>query len=354
MTVPAGLDDLTAAMNDQDEILEKALAWARQGRAVALATVVATSGSAPRPVGSRLAVDADGRFIGSVSSGCVEGEILATAEEVIVSGRPALREFGASDERAWSVALTCGGTIKIFVERLAQIDLLQTLLDRARVGDEAATVAALNSGRRMSLAEALRDCDEFCRHALRAAARVGKTAMIETPRGMFFLEFWRPPPRLAIVGAVHIAQTLAPLALLAGYDVTVIDPRSAFADPERFPGVNLVVGWPAAVLSRHPPDARTAVVALSHEQRIDDPALVAALNGPAFYIGALGSRASAEKRRARLRALGFSEAAVARVRGPVGLAIGAATPAEIAIAVAAEMTGALRLAPSVALGAAAE
>ncbi len=341
-------------MNDQDEVLATALAWARQGRNVALATVVATFGSSPRPVGARLAVDAEGRFAGSVSSGCVEGEILATAEEVIAKGRPSLREFGASNERVWSVALTCGGTIRIFVERLAQIDELQDLLDQARSGREAATLLALDNGRRRPLDATLADWDEPSRRIALAAARAGEPALIETPRGAFFLEFWRPPLRLLVVGAVHIAQSLAPIATLAGYDVTVIDPRAAFADPQRFPGTRLARAWPEEVLAASPPDARTAIVALSHEARIDDPALRAALNSPAFYVGALGSRASAEKRRARLRAQGVAEAALARLRGPVGLAIGAGSPAEIAIAIAAEMTVALRLAPPALLEAAAE
>ena len=239
-------------MNDQDAVLAEALDWARRGRGVALATVVATSGSAPRPVGARLAVDSDGRFAGSVSSGCVEGEILATAEEAIVSGRHVLRQFGADPEGIWSVALTCGGTIGILVERLAQIDELQALLDQARAGREAATLLALDDGRRRPLDSAIADWDEPSRRAALAAARAGKAKLIETPRGAFFLEFWRPSPRLLIVGAVHIAQSLAPMAALAGYDVTVIDPRAAFADPARFPGTRLARAWPEEVLAERP------------------------------------------------------------------------------------------------------
>jgi xanthine dehydrogenase accessory factor len=337
------------------EIIATALDWARSGKRVALATVVATWGSSPRATGSRLAVDQDGRFTGSVSGGCVEGEILATAEEVIASGRPALREFGVSNEKAWSVGLACGGAIKIFVERIEECDFLQSLIDSAGSGRDAVTVVALDSGERIRLdvdtsPEALGDPT---RNAI-AAAEKGTDALVETPRGLFFIEHWRAPLRLAIVGAVHIAQALAPIATLAGYQVTLIDPRSAFADAARFPGAKILAGWPDEVLPDYRLDSRSALVALSHEPRIDDRALMAALQSPAFYIGALGSRGSAEKRRARLRAQGVADEALARIHGPIGLDIGAATPAEIAIAIAGELTGALRLAPKAALRSAAE
>lgn len=338
------------------EIIATALDWARSGKRVALATVIATWGSSPRATGSRLAVDQDGRFIGSVSGGCVEGEILATAEEVIASGRAALREFGVSNEKAWSVGLACGGAIRIFVERIEECDFLQSLIEDASAGRDAATIVALDSGERIRFDTDLppEAWDDLTRHALSTAAEKGNDALVETPRGLFFIELWRAPLRLAIVGAVHIAQALAPIATLAGYQVTLIDPRRAFADAARFPGVKLLAAWPDEALPDFRLDSRTALVALSHEPRIDDPALIAALRSPAFYIGALGSRGSAEKRRDRLRVQGVADEALARIHGPIGLAIGAATPAEIAIAIAAQLTGALRLAPKAALRSAAE
>jgi xanthine dehydrogenase accessory factor len=343
-------------MDDRNDILATALDWARRCRRVALATVVETWGSSPRRIGARLAVDEDGLFVGSVSGGCVEGEILATAEEVLATGRPVLRRFGVSNETAWSVGLACGGTIAIFVERIKRVDVLQGLNDGARAGRDAMTLLALDSGERRLLdPEALPDdWDELTSEKVAAAARQGKEMLIETPRGMFFLEHWRGPLRLVIVGAVDIAQALASIAALAGYDVTIVDPRAAFANPARFPGVRLVAAWPEDALPELGLDSRSALVALSHQPHIDDPALAAALNSAAFYIGALGSRGSADKRRERLRASGFSETALARLHGPVGLAIGAANPAEIAIAIAAEMTGALRLDPVAALARAAE
>ena len=344
-------------MSDQDDIVATALDWTRRGDRVALATVVATWGSSPRGIGSRLAVDQNGRFIGSVSGGCVEGEILATAEQVIASGRPVLREFGVSNETAWSVGLACGGSIKIFVERIESINVLQQCVDGARAGRDAVTLVALDSGERL-LCEAdgafPAEWDDLTRRALVVAVGQGKDALIETPRGRFFVEAWRAPARLAIIGAVHIAQALAPIATLAGYAVTIIDPRGAFAGQQRFPGFKLVAAWPDDVLPDYRLNRRSALVALSHEPRIDDPALVAALASPAFYIGALGSRGSVEKRRARLRAQGLPDKALARIHGPIGLDIGATTPGEIAIAIAAEMTAVRRLESLAAQGSAAE
>jgi xanthine dehydrogenase accessory factor len=339
---------------DDGQTLVVALDWARQGRKVALATVVETRGSAPRPAGARLAVDDSGRFCGSVSSGCVETEIIAAAEEVIATREPVLRAFGPGDGGPLAPSLTCGGVIRIFVEFLADPQGLQDRLDRARSGAASASLLDLGTGERTEAKAIAHVLDGPGRRRLGTALRADENTLIETPQGAFFLEVWRPPLRLAIVGAVHIAQTLAPLCALAGYEVTVIDPRPAFAGPERFPGQIVVTLAPEDYFAQNPPDARTAIVALSHEARFDDPALVAALQGGAFYVGALGSRASAEKRRQRLRARGLDEAALARLRGPVGLAIGARTPAEIAIAIAAEMTRALRQSARAAFEAAAE
>ena len=168
---------------------------------------------------------------------------------------------------------------------------------------------------------------------------------IETSLGPVFVEIWNPPLRLVVVGAVHIAQALAPMAALAGYKVTVIDPRSAFASAERFPGVEIVGDWPDDVLPGLKPDKRTAIVTLTHDPKIDDPALAAALRSDAFYIGALGSRKTHAKRGDRLAAAGFGASEIARIRGPVGLAIGALTPAEIALSILAEVTAVLHRAP---------
>jgi xanthine dehydrogenase accessory factor len=176
---------------------------------------------------------------------------------------------------------------------------------------------------------------------IRTAIADDKSRTIETSLGPVFVEVWNPPLRLVVVGAVHIAQALAPMAALAGYKVTVIDPRSAFASAERFPNVEIVADWPDDVLPTLKPDKRTAIVTLTHDPKIDDPALQAALGSEAFYIGALGSRKTHAKRGERLAAAGFGPAEIARIRGPVGLAIGALTPAEIALSILAEITAVL-------------
>jgi len=327
-------------MDDNDEIVGSGLAWGKEGRGVALAPVTASWGSSPRLAGSQMAVDDSGHFIGKVSGGCVEGEVLETAAQVIATGRPALLKFGVSDEKALSFGLACGGSIEIFVEKLSTPDSFERVLNGPSHGHSTVALVAPGSGERAPVdAEAPRrfNLDDDFRSVQKAEAG-GRNVAIETKRGI--LEFWRPLLRLFIVCAVHIAQSLAPVARLAGYAVTIIDPRTAFATPERFAGFHLCAQW-QEVLPQFALDESSALVALTQEPRIDDPASVA-LRCPAFYIGALGSRSTAEKRPKRLLSQGFGELALSRVHGPIGLAIGAANPAEIAIAIAAEMTSALR------------
>jgi xanthine dehydrogenase accessory factor len=176
---------------------------------------------------------------------------------------------------------------------------------------------------------------------IRDAIADDASRVVETAHGSVFVEVWNPPLRLILVGAVHIGQKLAPMAALAGYRVSVIDPRAAFASPERFPDVEIIADWPDEALPGLKPDRRTAIVTLTHDPKIDDPALIAALRSDAFYIGALGSRRTHAKRLDRLVAAGFGPAEIARIHGPVGLAIGALTPAEIAISILAQMTAVL-------------
>jgi xanthine dehydrogenase accessory factor len=181
-------------------------------------------------------------------------------------------------------------------------------------------------------------------HALRLLSD-DKSGTLETAAGLLFVEVWNPKPRLLIIGAVHTAQELVPLARTAGYEVTVIDPRTAFGTAARFPNTALVNDWPDAAVPALAPDRRTAILTLTHDPKIDDPALAAALRSEAFYVGALGSRKTHAKRVERLKEAGFDDAAIGRIRGPVGLAIGAQTPVEIAISIMAEITAVLRRAP---------
>ena len=226
----------------------------------------------------------------------------------------------------------------------------RAFLDRALAASHGGTAAALatnlKSGRQAFIegdkTEGDLALDAGALAGVRAALRDDRNTTLETAEGPVFVEVFNPPLRLIVVGAVHIGQPLARIAALAGYGVTVVDPRSAFATGERFPGVTLSTDWPDEVLPRLKPDRRTAIVTLTHDPKIDDPALSAALKSQAFYIGALGSKKTHAARSHRLQKAGFSEAEIARIHGPVGLAIGALTPAEIAVSILAEITQTLR------------
>ncbi|MGF1550996.1 MAG: XdhC family protein [Paracoccaceae bacterium] len=319
-----------------DDIPAIALARHRDGAGVALATVVETWGSAPRPVGAQLVVAGEGEIMGSVSGGCVEGAVVVEALEAMEDGHCRLLEFGVSSEEAFAVGLACGGTIRVMVEPVGVgqgwdaamlADLVEARAARRAIGVETDTEGW--SRRLIGPNEAP--------SAFRAE-RSGFDA--EAPR--LFRALHMPPLRLAIVGAAHTAQSLAAMAGMAGYDVTVIDPREAFASAARFPDTALSTDWPDAALAAHGLDRRTAVVTLSHDPKIDDPALMAATASEAFYVGALGSTRTHAARRDRLGAAGVAPVRLARIDAPVGLAIGARTPAEIAISVLAQMTERLR------------
>jgi len=227
-----------------------------------------------------------------------------------------------------------------------KIDLLERRLEAQRAGQTTVLVTDLKTGAQMLLGNDIALGDLTLgneeRAAINRAVIDDRSQTIDSPRGALFVEVWSPPLRLIVVGAVHIAQTLARMAVETGYDVTIIDPRSAFASEDRFPGVTLATDWPDEVLPALKPDKRTAIVTLTHDPKIDDPALQAALRSDAFYIGALGSRRTHAKRGQRLESAGFSAAAFARIHGPVGLDIGALTPGEIAVSILAEITAILR------------
>ncbi len=297
-------------LNDNGAVIRKAIEW--RGAPMALATVISTWGSAPRPRGSHMLVHQDGRLEGSISGGCVETDVLQRAAEVI-AGRPAhVHRYGVADGDAWDVGLPCGGEIAVLVQPVSDAGFPPHLFDlvaKASAVGRAATLATdLATGQ-------TREGD-------------GEGA---------FLNRYDPPRRLLIVGAVQIAQSLVPLAQAIGVAPVVIDPRGRFLTAERFPGVELDDRWPDdAIAARHPGES-TAVVTLSHDIKIDDPALTAALNAPTGYIAALGSRRSHAARLDRLTAAGFDADALARIDGPAGLDIGAIGPAEIALSITAGM-----------------
>ncbi|WP_010160561.1 XdhC family protein [Sphingomonas sp. PAMC 26617] len=301
-------------MADNDSVLNAATQW--KGAPLALATVVSTWGSAPRPRGSHMLVHADGRFEGSVSGGCVESDILATAADVIAGAPFQLKNYGIADAAAWEVGLPCGGEISVLVQPVSAEGFDPELFDRI--------AEARDTGKGLAVTTDL----------------ASGQSSLRPQDGAAFVNRYDPPRRLLIVGAVQIAQALAGLVRELGIATTVIDPRARFLTEERFPGVTLDDRWPDEAVEALDPGPASAVVTLSHDTKIDDPALIAALARPTAYVGALGSRRSHAARRERLAAAGVSEADLDRIDAPVGLDIGAVGPAEIALSIAAAMVGA--------------
>jgi len=329
------------------EVIDDLTRWLAAGQAdIALATVLTTWGSAPRRAGAKMAFTAGGAALsGSVSGGCVEGAVIAAGEETLADGRPRRLRFGVADETAWGVGLACGGTIEVFVERLdrATYAAARRWLDAGASGALLTVVAGpeVLLGRK-----AIVEDGQVIAGSLGAA--LGEMLPVAVPPepqllaaagGVeLFVDPIHPAPALFLIGGAHIAVALARLAAVVGYRVVVIDPRRAFGSAERFPDVDHIDHrWPDKALADLRPGASAAVVTLSHDPKIDDPALRAALAGDAFYIGALGSRKTHAARRDRLAAAGLSEAQLARIHAPVGLDLGAQTPEEIALAIMAEV-----------------
>ncbi|MBB5703949.1 xanthine dehydrogenase accessory factor [Ochrobactrum daejeonense] len=328
------------ASNDESDTLLVAEQWLREGRQTALATVIETWGSAPRRIGSQMIIDAQGVFLGSVSGGCVETEVITAAADVIATGEPKLLEFGVADETAWRVGLSCGGRIRVSVE-CPDKELLYRLNQERSARRTALVISDLNQGHQRLIREN-DDVEDDLRDEATTALRNGVSRILEVGEKTYFLNVFRPKPRLVIIGAVHISQALAPMAHMVGYDVEIIDPRTAFASPERFPASRIYPDWPQDILTKRPLDRHTALAALTHDPRIDDWALAAALEAGCFYVGALGSRKTHAQRLQRLAALGTKQPDLDRIAAPIGLNIGAATPSEIAVAVLAEIIRSFR------------
>jgi xanthine dehydrogenase accessory factor len=278
-------------------------------------------------------------MMGSVSGGCVEGAVVAEALEALEDGAPRMLTYGVSDADAFAVGLACGGTIRVMVEPIG--------VGRGPSVELVAELAAARSARR-GVVYAVRP-EGWERRLVTGPGDPlwpqAEAALVSDQSGFaedWFLGVHNPPLRLAIVGAVHIAQALAPMAALAGYDVTIVDPREAFATAARFPGATLLHDWPDAALEAYGLDARTAVVTLTHDPKLDDPAIRAALAAPVFYLGCLGSTRTHAKRVARLEEAGFTPAQIAHIHAPIGADIGAKSPAEIAVSILAQVTERLR------------
>ena len=323
-------------MDSVDGIPEQALAWHRAGTGAVLATVIETWGSAPRRVGSQLAISGTGMIQGSVSGGCVEGAVIMEALEALETGEIKELEFGVSDDDAFAVGLACGGTIRVLVEPVGPVmpeHLLEDLVAARAAREPIAYVVDLDGSTRWLDRSNFVDRFRMDRSGFEPDSRV-------------FVGIHNPPLRLIVVGAVHIAQALLPMARIAGYDPAIIDPRETFGSEARFPGERILNDWPDEAVDTLGLDSRTALVLLTHDPKLDDPALERALRSECFYIGALGSTRTHAKRVERLTQAGFSQAEIGRIHGPIGLDIGASGPSEIAVSIIAEMTRVLRRGPT--------
>jgi len=301
-----------------ESVLSQGGRWRELGRRVAVATVVATRRSAPRPVGSKLVVSETGQLAGSVSGGCVENDVVLAAQEVLAGGPPRLLTYGITDEMAFGVGLPCGGEIDVFVEELTEAEQPDVTLT---------VVAGEGVGERLDDPE-LAD----------AARRRGRSHVLELGDRTVLADVSAPPPRLFVYGAVDTAEALCRAAKLLGWRTVVADARASFATPERIPSADeLLLLWPDEALAQVQPDLGTAVIVLTHDDKFDLPLIRGALASDAFYVGWIGSRRNQERRRGLLREEGVADDELDRISGPAGLDVGADSPAETALSMLAEI-----------------
>jgi xanthine dehydrogenase accessory factor len=343
------------------DILDPVTRWWESGETFGLATVVRTFSSAPREPGAAMAVSASGEAVGSVSGGCVEGAVYELAREVNATGRPVLQRYGISDDDAFAVGLTCGGIIDIFVEPVSRerfADLgavaaavrqdtpvaVATIIEgpgdigaRRVIWEDGQATGTLGAGDRLD--EAVDDdARGMLAQGLTAVRRYGPDGERRLDDLAVFVQSFAPAPRMLVFGAIDFAAAVARAGKFLGYRVTVCDARPVFATKSRFPDADEVItDWPHRYLSGISTDARTVICVLTHDPKFDVPLLEVALRLPAAYIGAMGSRRTHEDRLTRLREVGMTEAELARLRSPIGLDLGARTPEETAIAIAAEL-----------------
>jgi len=326
--------------------------WLATGEPVAIATVVRITGSAPRPLGATLIARAGDKIAGSVSNGCVESAVYEEAMAVLKDGRARVVNYGISDEFAFTVGLSCGGSIDVLIEPLGALH--RTALEAVRAerpavlvrvvapAERTGTVAVLTEDRSEGWSPELADLKVSALGALGEGRSRAISARIGATDATVFLEALAMPPLLVIVGATHVGQALAHLANAVGYRVVVADPRTALANPERFPGVEILSAWPKDALAKLRFGPTSAIAVLAHDDKFDHPALLAALGSSAGYVGAIGSRTTNEKRVAWLRAQGVADRDIARVHAPIGLDIGASSVEEIALAILAEIVAVRR------------
>jgi xanthine dehydrogenase accessory factor len=343
------------------DVLEPITKWWEANDTFGLATVVRTFSSAPREPGAAMAVSADGEVVGSVSGGCVEGAVYELATEVTASGKPVLQRYGISDDDAFAVGLTCGGIIDIFVEPVSRerFAYLGEIAEDVRQGVPVAVATVIEgpgiAGARRIIWEGERtagtlgagdrldaavddDARGMLAQGLTAVRRYGPDGERRRDELAIFVQSFAPAPRMLVFGAIDFAAAVAKAGKFLGYRVTVCDARPVFATASRFPDADEVItDWPHRYLSGTTTDQRTVICVLTHDPKFDVPLLEVALRRPAAYIGAMGSRRTHDDRLARLRESGLTETELARLRSPIGLDLGARTPEETAIAIAAEL-----------------
>jgi xanthine dehydrogenase accessory factor len=326
------------------EVLPDIERWRARGEKFAIATVIATRRSAPRPVGAKFAVSESGEMAGSVSGGCVESDVYEHACEVLDGSQPQLLSYGISDDLAFSVGLPCGGEIDVFVEHAPEL-LVERLLQTIETEERAVLFTVVEGeplGAELLATEAgetFGEGPEELTSRLGELLRKGRNTLLELDDGrQVFAEVYGPAPRLLVIGAVDTAEALCAAAKQLGWRTIVADARAKFATKERIPSADeLLVAWPQDAIEQIQPDYQTAVVVLTHDDKFDVPAIQGALATEAFYIGALGSRRNQQRRRERLLEAGVEEQQFERVSGPTGLDIGADTPAETALSILGEI-----------------
>ena len=343
------------------DVLPELERWHREGKPIAIASVISIVGSAPRGVGATLALTAAGDIAGSVSGGCVEPAVIEVGLKTLRTGQPKILSYGITEEQnVEQIGLSCGGEIEVFVERLANLEPLAAALKAQQPIVRAVVISApeedgATPGASMLVPEQGELVGSSGDIALDAAVaakardllRTGESAMatvdIAEKAAQVFFAVYPPEPTLVVVGAGHITIPLTRLAKTLDYRVTVIDPREAFATRERIPDADdLLLEWPDEAIAHLPMSSATAVAVLTHDDKFDVPALKAALNSPASYVGAIGSRGTRERRDRRLREAGVTDEQIGRIHGPIGINIGAQTPEEIALAILAQIVAVRR------------
>ena len=307
-------------MTEVDDILTPMSVWLKEKRKVALATVISTWGSAPRPVGGQMAIDSNGEIIGSVSGGCIEGAVINEGINSINDGKLRIKDYGISNDMAWEVGLACGGELKILIQPLnLEDEMVYSIVENIKNREPTKLIINCLTGSR-----------HIDNSMINQVSTYDKTKEE-------FIHVIDPKPRLFIVGAVHIAQALISLAKTADFEIILIDPRDHFATKDRFPNCKIINEWPDTALSNFILDKATHLVTLTHDPKIDDPALIYTLKKDIGYIGSLGSKKTHNKRCERLIDIGFCQSDLSKIHGPIGLDIKAKTPAEIAISIMAEI-----------------